>query len=164
MYMMRRVHAEQNSMDGSMNVWVYQGQKADLNKLIATAKFNLDPFKEVPDGSMWEDLAPDQNMLPGCVWQGRVDQNLEWNGPMIHVITHCLIFNISKCWYSPVLSRDTTDGDRAISRINCKFGDDVYPSVTTIKDCVDYLTSPAGIRVCCDRDIKPLEVPVASRG
>lgn len=79
MYMMRRVHAEQNSMDGSMNVWVNQWQEADLSELIATAKFNLDPFEEVPGERMWEDHAPDQNMLPGCVRQGRTSFRIRRN-------------------------------------------------------------------------------------
>ena len=58
MYMMRRVHAEQSPHGGHMNAWVMQWQDADLNKLIKTARFNLDPFKEVPVGSMWEDHSP----------------------------------------------------------------------------------------------------------
>lgn len=111
MYMMRRVHAEQSPKGGNMNVWVMQWQRADLNELIKTARFNLNPFKEIPGGSMWEDHAPDQNKLPGCVWQGRVDENFEWNDRIVHGITHCMIFNISKCWYSSVLSRETSDFD-----------------------------------------------------
>lgn len=159
MYMMRRVHAEQSPKGGHMNVWVMQWQRADLNELIKTARFNLNPFNEVPGGSMWEDHAPDQNKLPGCVWQGRVDENFEWNDRIVHGITHCMIFNISKCWYSSVLSRETSDNDKSISLFNCKFDDgEVYPSFPTIKECVDYLTSPEGIGICSNKDIKPVEV------
>lgn len=68
MYMMRRVHAEQSPKGGHMNVWVMQWKHADLNELIKKARFNLDPFKEVPGCCMWEDHSPDQNKLPGCVW------------------------------------------------------------------------------------------------
>lgn len=159
MYMMRRVHAEQSPKGGHMNVWVMQWQRADLNELIKTARFNLNPFKEVPGGSMWEDHSPDQNKLPGCVWQGRVDEKFNWNDRMIHGITHCMIFNISKCWYSSILSRETSDFDKSISLFNCKFDDgEVYPSFETIKECVDYLTSPEGIGICSNKDIKPVEV------
>ena len=159
MYMMRRVHAEQSPKGGNMNVWVMQWQRADLNELIKTARFNLNPFKEIPGGSMWEDHAPDQNKLPGCVWQGRVDENFEWNDRIVHGITHCMIFNISKCWYSSVLSRETSDFDNPLYRFNCKFDDgEEYPSFATIKECVDYLTSPEGVGICSNRDIKPVEV------
>ncbi len=159
MYMMRRVHAEQNPKGGPMHVWVMQWQRADLNALIKNARFNLNPFNEVPGGSMWEDHAPDQNKLPGCVWQGRVDEYFKWNDRLVHGITHCMIFNISKCWYSFILSRETSDNDKSLSLFNCKFDDgDVYPSFETIKECVDYLTSPEGIGICSNKDIKPVEV------
>lgn len=159
MYMMRRVHAEQSPKGGPMNVWVMQWKHADLNELIKTARFNLDPFKEVTGGSKWEDHDPDQNKLPGCVWQGRTDKTFEWNDSMVHGITHCMIFNISKCWYSSVLSRETSDSDNALTLFNCKFDDgEKYPSFTTIKECVDYLTSPEGIGICSNKDIKPVEV------
>ena len=158
MYMMRRVHAEQNPEGGHMNVWVMQWEDADLNGLIKTARFNLNPLKKVSGGNMWEDHAPDQNKLPGCLWQGRVDKNFKCNDSMVHSITHCMIFNISKCWYSPVLSRETSDSDNALIYFNCKVDDKVYPSFLTIKECVDYLTSPEGIGICSNRDIKPVEV------
>ena len=156
---MRRVHAEQNPKGGHMNVWVMQWEDPDLNGLIKTARFNLNPLKKVSGGNMWEDHAPDQNKLPGCVWQGRVDKNFEWNDSMVHSITHCMIFNISKCWYSSVLSRETSECDNYLNLFNCKFDDgEEYPSFATIKECVDYLTSPDGIGICSNRDIKPVEV------
>lgn len=158
MYMMRRVHAEQNPKGGHMNVWVMQWEDADLNGLIKTARFNLNPLKKVSGGNMWEDHSPDQNKLPGCLWQGRVDKNFKFNDSMVHSITHCMIFNISKCWYSSVLSRETSECDNHLSRFNCKFDDEVYPSFDTIKECVDYLTSPEGIGICSNRDIKPVDV------
>lgn len=161
MYMMRRVHAEQSPKGGSMNVWVYQWESADLNDLIDKAKFNLKPFNEIPGGTSWEDHTPDQKTLPGCVWQGRTDEvfNHEdnWHPCKIHTITHCMIFNISKCWYSSVFSRGVTEGDKALYHFNCKIGDEIYPSFPTIKECVDYLTSPEGLGVCFNRDIKPVE-------
>ena len=53
---------------------------------------------------------------------------------------------------------ETSDSDNALIYFNCKVDDKVYPSFLTIKECVDYLTSPEGIGICSNRDIKPVEV------
>ena len=158
MYMMRRVHAEENPKNGCFAVWVYQYEGEDLNKLIALGRSNITPFKDNPGWRLWEDHTPDQESLPGCVWQGRCDEVFgTWPSDKVHGITHCMIFNISKCWYSTVLSRETTDGDQLLVHFNCKIDKTVYPHFGTMKECVDYLTSPEGLGVCSNRDIKPVE-------
>ena len=158
MYMMRRVHAEGSPEGGGFTVWVYQYERANLNELIALGRRNIDPFKDNPGWERREDSRPDQERLPGCVWQGRCDEVFDGFGDKkVHGITHCMIFNISKCWYSSVLSRETTDGDNRLSRFNCRFDGIAYPHFNTMKECVDYLTSPEGLGVCRDRDIKPVD-------
>ena len=161
MYMMRRIHAEQRPEGGHFTVWVYQYQRENLNELIGLARSNLEPFNEIPGGTTWEDDKPNQEVLPGCVWNGRTDEvfNSEhnWHPRKIHSITQCMIFNVSKCWYSSVLSRELTEGDNQLTRFNCRIDKRTYPHFDTIKECVDYLSSPEGLGVCSDYDIKTVD-------
>lgn len=158
MYMMRRIRAEENPKTGSFTVWVYQYERKNLNDLIKLGRSNITPFKDNPGWLLWEDHTPDQERLPGCVWQGRRDEVFDtWPPEKVHCITHCMIFNISKCWYSPVLSRETTDGDNRLNRFNCRVDKVTYPHFDTMKECVDYLSSPEGLGVCSDYDIKPVD-------
>ena len=159
MYMMRRVHAEGSPEGGGFTVWVYQYERENLGELIALGRRNIDPFKDNPGWRLWEDRSPDQERLPGCVWQGRCDEVFgRWpSEAKVHGITHCMIFNISKCWYSSVLSRELTGGDNRLNRFNCRINKVNYPHFGSMKECVDYLTSPEGLAVCSDRDIKPVD-------
>lgn len=158
MYMMRRIHAEQSPEGGHFTVWVYQYQRENLNELIGLGRRNIAPFKDNPGWERWEDSRPDQERLPGCVWQGRCDEVFDHlPDAKVHGITHCMIFNVSKCWYSSVLSRELTGGDNRLNRFNSRVGETVYPHFDTIKECVDYLSSPEGLGVCSDYDIKPVD-------
>ena len=159
MYMMRRVHAEGSPEGGGFSVWVYQYESENLNELIALGRRNIDPFKVNPGWRLWEDRTPDQERLPGCVWQGRCDEVYgRWpTEAKVRSITHCMVFNVSKCWYSSVLSRELTGGDNRLLRFNSRFDGVKYPHFDTMKECVDYLTSPEGLGVCSDRDIEPVD-------
>lgn len=157
MYMMRRVHAEQNLNRKVMDVWVYQWQSPDINVLIKEAKLNLKEVNDLPVGKVWEDHSPDQSVLPGCVWNGRTDETFIHEGlggpSQIHRITQCMIFNISKCWYSPVLSRTIMKVDEQFITLRTRS----YPCFSTITEWVDYLTSPVGLGVCHDCDIRTVD-------
>ena len=157
MYMMRRIHAEGSPEGGSFSVWVYQYERENLNELIALGRRNIDPFKDNPGWERREDSRPDQETLPGCVWQGRCDEVFDsLPDAKVHGITHCMIFNVSKCWYSSVLSRELTRGDNRLLRFNSRIDRVKYPHFDTMKECVDYLSSPEGLWICSDRDIKPV--------
>lgn len=152
MYMMRRIHAEDN---GELrNVWVYQWQAADLSGLIATARFNLRPLDESREVNYWEDHRPDQKALPGCVWQGKCSHVFTdgWNASHkkveIRSVTTCMIFNISKCWYSHLLSRETMTDDRDVSAF--------YDPVKGIESYVQLLSSNRGLGVCSRAELRKI--------
>lgn len=158
MYIMRRIHAEGSPEGGGFAVWVYQYERENLGELIALGRGNITPFKDNPGWERTEDLGPDQERLPGCVWQGRCDEVFDHlPDEKVHGITHCMVFNVSKCWYSPVLSRELTGGDNRLTRFGSRFVGTAHPRFATMKECVDYLASPEGLGVCSDRDIRPVD-------
>ena len=141
MYIRRRVCAEQDMKGGHVHVWVYQANGENLNDLISVSQFNLG------SGCTRIDKAPSQETLPGCVWQGRSEENIDWDGDETHCVVHCMIFNVSKCWYSTVLSRETTGGsDRRL---------DWYGRFLSPEQAVDFLVDPKrGLWVCSEDDLK----------
>lgn len=154
MYILRRVHAEQGVSSDFINLWVYQWESADLNSMLAHARFNLKPIAETPR-VRYVDVAPDQHTLPGCLWQGRTDEVFDYeygcSSHKIHSITHCQIFNITKCWYSPVLSREVMESD-------IDFGgstDFIQLPFSTLIEYVNFFTTNPGIGICHPLDIKP---------
>lgn len=145
MYIRRRVCAEQDMKGGRVHVWVYQESDENLNHLIAVSEFNLGIDRG--PGCARIDRSPSQETLPGCVWQGRSVEIVEsYDGSRTRCVAHCMIFNVSKCWYSPVLSRETTGGsDRSL---------DWYGRFHSPEQAVDFLTDPEkGLGVCCKEEL-----------
>lgn len=140
MYIRRRVCAEQGVDGGPVHVWVYQESGESLNNLIAVSEFNLGP------GYTRIGRAPSREVIPGCVWQGRSDEIVAFDDSRTRCVAHCMIFNVSKCWYSPVLSRETTGGnDRSM---------DLYGRFRSPEQAVDFLTDPGrGLGVCSEDEL-----------
>lgn len=142
MYIRRRVCAEQDMKGGRVHVWVYQENGENLNDLISVSQFNLG------SGCTRIDKAPSQEALPGCVWQGRSVEIVEsYDGSSTHCVAQCMIFNVSKCWYSPILSRETTGGsDRSL---------DWYGRFSSPEQAVDFLVDlERGLWVCSEDDLQ----------
>lgn len=150
MYILRRVHTEQSveSLKKSCNpnIWIFQWCSEDLARMIATANRNISPTSGCHHVARWVDKTPDQNILPGCVWQGRISHILpdhfDRHERDTAVIIHCMIFNVSRAFYSPVLNRKIMEGDVM-----------TYPywlrkKFDTPAEYVDYLTTPPGLGIC----------------
>lgn len=152
MYIRRRVCAEQDMKGGRVHVLVYQENGENLNDLISVSEFNLGISREprIRREPMYAriDKAPPQDTLPGCVWRGRSDEIIAFDDDSrTHSVTDCMIFNVSKCWYSPILSRETTGGcDREL---------DWYGRFRDPLQAVNFLTDPErGLGVCCDDELE----------
>ena len=150
MYILRRVHTEQSvsRLEKSCypNIWIFQWCSEDLAGMIDTANRNIDGGPSCHHVVRWVDKTPDQRILPGCVWQGRTSHILpDWYGRSEHdtaVIIHCMIFNVSRAGYSPVLNRKIMDGDVMTHSYWLK------KKFDTPAEYVDYLTTPPGLGIC----------------
>ena len=69
MYLFRRVQQEINHTKQTSFVCVYQTVSPNLNDLIHSAEFNIEPLDDAIDHSASVDKTPDQTKYPGCVYR-----------------------------------------------------------------------------------------------